>query len=76
MVIYILQRLCVTLLLKLSKNITFNYYGFYTLRNEMKLVSDDCRQKFVDNKIFNVSEGGWMINKLATRSTLNFMDVL
>lgn len=38
MVIYILQRLCVTLLLKLSKNITFNYYGFYTYiekRNEV-----------------------------------------
>lgn len=58
MVIYILQRLCVTLLLKLSKNITFNYYGFYALRNDMKFVSDDCRQKSIDNKIFNVSEGG------------------
>lgn len=69
MVIYILQRLFVTLLLKLSKNITFNYYGFYTLRNEMKFVSDDCRQKSIDNKIFNVSEGGWMVNKLAIRST-------
>lgn len=76
MVIYILQRLCVTLLLKLSKNKTFNYYGFYTLRNEMKFVSDDCPQKFIDNKIFNVSEGGWMVNKLALISTLNFIDVL
>lgn len=48
----------------------------HTLRNEMKFISDDCRQKSIDNKIFNISEGGWMVNKLALISTLNFIDVL